>query len=145
MTCQRCRKTIDPDEVRCPYCGLANANANGLYQTSVVRIAAGAADLVYRSVEEVPPPLRQKLLASTNSPNSATILIADRRGRKEIAKAVRNLPGSDNRRLYRSLVPGTGSSERAPSWFTNARRDTVLIAFATLLISLMAFVFRHRW
>jgi hypothetical protein len=144
MTCHRCRKTIDSDEVRCPYCGLANADANGLYQTSVVRIAAGAADLVYRSVDEVPAPLRQKLLASTNSANSATILIADRRGRKEIAKAVRSLPGSLNRRLCRSLLPGA-ESERVPSWFTRGRRNTILIALGTLLVSVVTFVFRHRW
>ena len=98
MTCHRCRKTIDERDVRCPYCGLANAGANGLYQTSVVRIASGAADLVYRSVDEVPAPLRQKLLASTNSSNSATILIADRKGRKEIDKAMRKLPATSQRR-----------------------------------------------
>jgi len=144
MTCQRCRKTIEPDEVRCPYCGLANADANGLYQTSVVRIGAGATDLVYRSVDEVPAPLRQKLLASTNSTNSATILIADRRGRKEIAKAVRSLPGSGSRRLYRSLGPGT-EAEPTPSWLTWGRRGALLIALATLVVSLMTFVFHHRW
>jgi len=144
MTCNRCRKTIDADEPRCPYCGLANADANGMYQTSVVRIAAGAADLVYRSVDEVPAPLRQKLLASTNSPNSATILIADRRGRKEIAKAVRSLPGSGNRRLYRSLVPGA-DTERGTSWFTRGRRSAILIALGTLVVAIVTFLFRHRW
>ena len=144
MTCHRCRKTIDADEPRCPYCGLANADANGMYQTSVVRIAAGAADLVYRSVDEVPAPLRQKLLASTNSPNSATILIADRRGRKEIAKAVRGLPGSANRRLYRSLLP-EADSEPAPSWFTKGRRTAILVAMGTFVVSLVAFVLHYRW
>ncbi len=144
MTCHRCRKTIDAGEIRCPYCGLANAGANGLYQTSVVRIAAGAADLVYRSVDEVPAPLRQRLLASTSSPNSATILIADRRGRKEIAKAVRGLPGSSNRRLYRSLLPGADSAP-VPSWFTKGRRVAILVAIGTLVVTLVAFVFRHHW
>jgi hypothetical protein len=144
MTCHRCRKTIDERDVRCPYCGLANAGANGLYQTSVVRIASGAADLVYRSVDEVPAPLRQKLLASTNSSNSATILIADRRGRKEIAKAVRGLPGSANRRLYRSLLPAA-DPEKAPSWFTRGRRMAILLAMGVLVVSLAAFVLRNRW
>jgi hypothetical protein len=144
MTCHRCRKTIDAGETRCPYCGFPNAEANGLYQTSVVRIAAGAADLVYRSVDEVPAPLRQKLLASTNSSNSATILIADRRGRKEIAKAVRSLPGSGNRRLYRSLLPGS-DSERSTAWLTSGRRNAILAAMSTLVIALVVFVFRHHW
>ena len=35
---------------------------------------------VYRSVEEVPDPLKRQLLRSTNGLNSATIVIADRRG-----------------------------------------------------------------
>ena len=36
--------------------------------------------------------LRTRLLKSTNGANSATILIADRRGRKEISRAMRKLP-----------------------------------------------------
>jgi hypothetical protein len=44
-------------------------------------------------VEEVPDALKRELLRSTNGLNSATIVIADRQGRKEIAKAIRNLPG----------------------------------------------------
>jgi len=47
---------------------------------------------VYRSVDEVPEALKRQLLRSTNGLNSATIVIADRQGRKEIAKAIRSLP-----------------------------------------------------
>jgi hypothetical protein len=43
-------------------------------------------------VDEVPEALKRQLLRSTNGLNSATIVIADRQGRKEIAKAIRSLP-----------------------------------------------------
>jgi hypothetical protein len=47
-----------------------------------------------RSLEDVPAALRTKLLESTNGLNSATILIADRKGKEELARAVRRLPGN---------------------------------------------------
>lgn len=50
---------------------------SGVFQTSTVMIATAGAEKVYRSMEEVPRTLRSKLLKSTNSPNAATILIAD--------------------------------------------------------------------
>ena len=50
-------------------------------------IAAGGERQVYRSVAEVPASLRKILQDSTSSANSATILIADRRGKEEIARA----------------------------------------------------------
>jgi hypothetical protein len=57
-------------------------------KTSAVLIAAGGERQVYRSVAEVPASVRKLLQDSTNSRNSATILIADRRGKEEIAKAL---------------------------------------------------------
>jgi hypothetical protein len=57
-------------------------------KTSAVLIAAGGERQVYRSVAEVPASLRKILQDSTSSANSATILIADRRGKEEIAKAL---------------------------------------------------------
>jgi hypothetical protein len=57
-------------------------------RSSTIFIATGEATRVYRSVSEVPPELRRKLLESTRSINSATILIADKRGREEIVRAL---------------------------------------------------------
>ena len=57
-------------------------------KTSAVLIAAGGERQIYRSMAEVPADLRKILQESTNSRNSATILIADRRGKEEIAKAL---------------------------------------------------------
>ena len=82
---------MEGELTRCPHCGSRTAAASGTFQVSSVLISTSGSDRVYRSVDEVPAGLRTRLLKSTNSPNSATILIADRRGRKEIARAVRKL------------------------------------------------------
>ncbi|HLK49492.1 MAG TPA: hypothetical protein VKT49_15225 [Bryobacteraceae bacterium] len=107
-------------------------------------ISTEGAEKVYRSVEDVPFPLRHRLLKSTNSQNSATILIADRRGRQEIAKAMRNLPGTGQRRLMQSLLSGSGrindAGRLSPAW-----RKAILALVLMLTLALIAFVFTHRW
>lgn len=84
-------------------------------KTSTIFIAKGGRTRVFRSVEDVPPRLRRELEASTNSFNSATILIADRRGREEIVRALNGMPSSLRTRLASSLAPkkAAGSSEAA--------------------------------
>ena len=143
MKCTRCRKAYDEGEPRCPHCGQANPGTNGLYQTSTVLISSGANHLVYRSVEEVPVRLRTKLLKFTNSRNSATILIADRRGRREVAKAMRSLPGPAYRRLM-----GTGSqagTETPSGWLTPRRKKAVLLALVVLVLALMTMLFLRQY
>jgi hypothetical protein len=88
MICPECHQRFDDDSGFCPRCGVQK----GIVKTSTILISAGQVESVYRSVEEVPDPLRGQLLRSTNGLNSATIVIADRQGRKEIAKAIRHLP-----------------------------------------------------
>lgn len=131
MTCKRCQKPFDEEELRCPYCGEPNPDSTGLYQTSTVLISADGSDLVYRSVEEVPARLRTKLLKLTNGRNSATILIADRRGRREIAKAMRNLPGPPRRRAP------------VPAWLTPGRKKLILAVMVLLMAGFVAAVFLH--
>ncbi len=65
----------------------------------------------------MPAGLRTRLLKSTNGANSATILIADRRGRQEIAKAMRNMPGPVQRRWMHSWM-STGAAASAIEWLT---------------------------
>jgi len=142
MICKRCRKNFGADEARCPHCGEPKPDSTGLFQTSTVLISAGGADLVYRSVEEVPARLRTQLLKSTNGANSATILIADQRGRREIAKAMRKLPGPAQRRLIHSIL-GSETSQTAMRWLTPVRKWTILAVLAAATLTLIALVF-HR-
>jgi hypothetical protein len=72
-------------------------------KSSTIFISVGNKTEVYRSVAEVPPSLRKKLEQSTNSINSATILIADRKGKEEIVRAIRGLPSNLRSKLSTSL------------------------------------------
>jgi class 3 adenylate cyclase len=144
MTCKRCRKSFGADQARCPHCGEPKPDSSGLFQTSTVLISAEGTDQVYRSVEDVPARLRTKLLKSTNGANSATILIADQRGRKEIAKAMRNLPGPAQRRLMHSIL-GAEASQNALRWLTPGRKRAILALVGALTLGLIALVFLHRW
>lgn len=72
-------------------------------KSSTIFISVGNKTEVYRSVDDVPPTLRKRLEQSTNSINSATILIADRKGKEEIVRAIRGLPSSLRSRLTTSL------------------------------------------
>lgn len=72
-------------------------------KTSTIFIAKAGKTQVYHSVSDVPARLRKELEDSTNSFNSATILIADRRGREEILRALNGLPSGLRSRLASSL------------------------------------------
>src|SRR5271167_626406 len=97
-------------------------------KTSTIFIAKGGRTHVYRSVSEVPPRLRKELEESTNSFNSATILIADRRGREEIVRALNGLPSSLRTRLATSMTAKPAAQESAKpmaAWRTFLRRNWV--------------------
>ena len=145
MNCSRCGKKFADEEVKCPNCGEPRPDAgSGVFQSSTVLISADGAERIYRSVDDVPSALRHRLLKSTNSPNSATILIADRRGRQEISKAMRNLPGTGQRRLMHSLLSGSAGSPSekrlAPKW-----KKALLALIVAFTFALIAFIFAHRW
>ena len=61
-------------------------------KTSTILVGLKTRTEVYRSLKEIPPRLRKKLIESTSGSNSGTILIADRGGRDEIVRSVQGLP-----------------------------------------------------
>jgi len=143
MKCPRCRKEIAGQPATCPHCGAPAAVASGVFQTSTVLISTERADRVYRSVDEVPLRLRNRLLKTTNSANSATILIADRKGRKEIDKALRRTPGSVQRRLVQSIVGGEPSVDPL-AWLTPALRKWIAAIVALLAVCVAVAVFLYK-
>jgi hypothetical protein len=142
MNCARCRKKYAQEATRCPHCGEPNPETSGVMQTSIVVISAGGDDLVFRTVDEVPSRLRSKLLRSTNGSNSATILIAARRGRKQVARALRALPSPTQRRLmHNSLGRRAGA---VADWLTPARKRAAIGVLFLLALLILAAVFRLR-
>jgi hypothetical protein len=68
-------------------------------KSSTIYIATASQTSIYHSVQDVPMPLRRKLEESTSGLNSATILIADQRGREELVRALQGKPSSVQSRL----------------------------------------------
>lgn len=92
-------------------------------KSSTIFISVGPKTEVYRSVDDVPPSLRKKLEQSTNGINSATILIADRRGKEEIVRAIRGLPSSLRSRLTTSLRKEAQRESLKPDQWIETLRD----------------------
>ncbi len=115
-------------------------------KSSTILISVGETDAVYRSVKEVPAPLRRQLLKSTNGLNSATILIADRLGREEIARAIQNLPSSLQRRFLKPFREDPHPENDARVWLL---RPPVKAAITWLLgagsVLVIWFIFTHKW
>ena len=104
---------------------------------STIMISVGDKTKVYHSVEEIPPELREKLIESTHGINSATILIADKRGREEILRAIQASQSSRYSRLAGSLLARRLASVRPKPRFrltwASLGRILLLVCFAYLL------------
>lgn len=83
-------------------------------RSSTIFIAIGEKTRVYRSVEEIPPTLRRKLQQTTRGMNSATILIADKRGREELIRALQGQPPGVERDLAHSIRPAPPEQQPKP-------------------------------
>lgn len=71
-------------------------------KTSTIFVAIGDETSIYRSLHEMPPRTRRKLRESSRAWSSATIMIADRKGRDEIVRAMEGQPSRVDSRLVRS-------------------------------------------
>jgi len=142
MLCRRCqRKFADPGNGLCPFCGEANPPAtSGVMKSSTILISEGRTDSVYRSVAEVPHRLRKRLLKYTSGMNSATILIADRRGKEELSKAIRRLPGNSQQRLMEAVFGQT-----TDAGFLRYLKPYRRIALAVLLALVITLVMWLAW
>ena len=102
-------------------------------KTSTIFIAKGDRTRVYYSVGDIPNHLRKELEDSTNGFNSATILIADRRGREEIRRALNGMPSALRTRLAPSLTAPDRSEapqarEPVANWRAKWRRPLIGLA-----------------
>ena len=146
MVCRRCRRRFeDGSTAVCPFCGEANPPVtSGIMKTSTILISDSSTDAVYRSVAEVPQKLRKRLLKYTSGMNSATILIADRKGKEELAKAIRRLPGNAQQKLL-DAVFGESKDSSVLRFLKPYRRTALAAALAVLTSAGIWFAVTHQW
>ena len=89
---------------RCPHCGREfDRSAIGLVKTSSVLVASGEGEQVYRTIEDLPPELRDKLQKALSAAEAETIILADEQGRDQIFQVIRSLPPDLQRRVLSAL------------------------------------------
>ena len=142
MTCPRCQVSVENSPTVCPECGLRlRRNVSGVMKTSAVMIASGRERGFYRSVQEVPEPLRTRLQETTTGSNAGTILIADRAGKQRLTEAYARREAREKAELAEP-APQIGTAERisrAP-WVKWAALFLVLA-----LTTIIAAIFGIRW
>lgn len=74
------------------------------HKTATILISAGGRSRTFKSLNEVPPDLRERLAESTSGPYSATLLIADQNGRREIVRSLQGQPSAIESRWIRSFA-----------------------------------------
>lgn len=74
------------------------------HKTATILISAGGRSRTFKSLNEVPPDLRERLVESTSGPYSATLLIADQNGRREIVRSLQGQPSAIESRWIRSFA-----------------------------------------
>jgi len=155
MTCPKCHSELRPSEADsaervCPECGARLLrNVSGVMKTSAVMIAARGESGFYRSVQDVPEPLRTQLIETTTSPNSGIIVIADKAGKEQLTHVTAR---RDSGRQDRAE-----SGEQAPEPKASAPEDLSLvvrppflawvglIVVLTLAVLLFIFFFHSDW
>ncbi len=145
MNCPRCHFEFQNADGVCPECGVQLLrNVSGVMKTSAVMIAARGERGFYRSVQDVPEPLRTQLIETTSSPNSGIIVIADRAGKEQLTRVLARRDA--DREHAPTPVPGEEADSPGPSpmprlpWLAWAGFIVVLVLAAILFT-----LFQIRW
>jgi hypothetical protein len=104
-------------------------------KTSTIFVSVGRHTHVYRSVGDMPESLRARLEKTTTGTNSATILIADRRGKEELVRAIQGLPQSIPLRVTRGARRKKENRQRIDR--ARARRYYLEISLIVILALLL--------
>jgi hypothetical protein len=148
MICPKChselrRSELDGMDGACPECGVRLLrNVSGVMKTSAVMISARGERGFYRSVQDVPEPLRTQLIETTTSQNSGIIAIADKAGKEQLTQVMaRREARSEGTERQTEVVasPVLSPITRLP-WLAWAGFVTVLV----LALILFA-IFRTDW
>ena len=110
----------------------------GTQKFSTILVATGDSTATYKSVAEMPPSLRRKLLESTSSPTAGTLVIADERGRREIERTLERPSSNLEARLVASLARKY-STDKRPDWLNGRHAaEAALVAGIGFCLWLLA-------
>jgi hypothetical protein len=84
-------------------------------KTSAVMIATRGEHGFYRSVQDVPEPLRTQLIETTTSPNSGTIVIADRAGKEQLTQVLARRENDRDEIPQEPAAMGSAAEEETPA------------------------------
>lgn len=85
-------------------------------KVSTIVVGAGGSVRTYRSLDEVPPAVQEQMDRALSGENSATLLIADERGRQEILKSLRGQESELDSRLISALSTRRKEPEAPSRW-----------------------------
>ena len=143
MTCPRCQSEFAEADSVCPECGIRLLrNVSGVMKTSAVMISARGEKGFYRSVQDVPEPLRTQLLETTTSSNSGVIVIADRAGKEQLTQVLARREATEEA-LSKELPPAGNEKAKAeaPALSIAARLPWLAWAGFILVLVLSAIIF----
>jgi hypothetical protein len=142
MICPRCQTSLESSHTECPECGLQlQRNVSGVMKTSAVLIAAGGENGFYRSVQEVPEPLRTRLQETTSGANAGTILIADRAGKRRLTEAYARREGRPGAHQPETRVDNAGPNLQSRTLWLKWAAVFVILALTVIIGA----IFGVRW
>jgi len=112
-----------------------------VHKVSTILVAAGGPARSFPSLEEMPQDLRKRLDEATAGENSATLLIADERGRQEILKTLRGQKSDLDSRLISSLsarVKERRPVKRIPRLSARSWMEIALLVVIAITLWLLA-------
>ena len=154
MTCPKCHSEIRRSEVErlggvCPDCGVRLvSNVSGVMKTSAVMIAARGESGFYRSVQDVPEPLRTQLIETTTSQNSGIIVIADKAGKEQLTQVMARREARRTASEAVEEVPDEGAVPEPQEPSTGAHTHWLAWAglVAVVILAVVLFIlFRTDW
>lgn len=112
-----------------------------MQKVSTIVVGAGNTVRTYRSIDEMPPSVQQQMDRALSGENSATLLIADERGRQEILKSLRGQQTDLDSRLISALAARRKDQPAPRRWRLSTRGwieigVLVLIGFVLWLLAM---------
>ena len=153
MTCPKCHADIPRSEVEslsgvCPDCGVRLLrNISGVMKTSAVMIAARGESGFYRSVQDVPEPLRTQLIETTTSQNSGIIVIADKAGKEQLTQVLARREAKRSANITTEEGPGQPAIHTPKAVSPAVRLPWPAWAgfIVVLLVAVLFILFRTDW